>query len=256
MKENGHFGWIHHGKRPSKGPESSNVKSRPKYDRFGETIRYLTLEELQKLFDSIEDYRHKLMLRMIYELGCRVGEFVRFSSSTSTSTGAPSCFRLSTRKQVQQRTSHLPRGLMNEVISLLRAEGRVGKRDLFVRKPDTFLFHPPGRPNRHYSENRLRQIFRHYADKVGLGHEYGTDARGRSLINDLLLIGDPQISREIHHYKLPLSIVQKQVGHRSLRSTSVYLNPSEEAVAAAYSEAQAKSRAASPGLARGYDGNL
>ncbi|MCB0832680.1 MAG: site-specific integrase, partial [Bacteroidetes bacterium] len=70
------------GKNPSAGMavkkgKLSNVKSPPKYDRFGETIRYLTERELQQLFDSIEDYRHKLMLRMIYELGCRVGEFVR-----------------------------------------------------------------------------------------------------------------------------------------------------------------------------------
>jgi integrase len=61
------------GKRAPKAQESSNVKSRPRYDRFGETIRYLTVEELRKLFDSIQDYRRKLMLRMIYELGCRVG---------------------------------------------------------------------------------------------------------------------------------------------------------------------------------------
>ena len=60
-----------------KSPKSSNVKKSLKYERFGETIRYLTIDELQKLFDSIDNYRHKLMLRTIYELGCRVGEFVR-----------------------------------------------------------------------------------------------------------------------------------------------------------------------------------
>jgi len=53
------------------------VKPSQKYDRFGETIRYLTLPELQQFFDAIEIYRHKLMMQMVYELGCRVGEFVR-----------------------------------------------------------------------------------------------------------------------------------------------------------------------------------
>ena len=50
----------------------SNVKEPPKsarYDRFGETIRYLTVEELQQFFNVIEDYRHKLMMQMVYELG-------------------------------------------------------------------------------------------------------------------------------------------------------------------------------------------
>ena len=58
-------------------PESSNVKSSSKYERFGETIRYLTWEEWQRFLDSIDYYKRKLMMRVIYELGCRVGEFVR-----------------------------------------------------------------------------------------------------------------------------------------------------------------------------------
>ncbi|GMU84052.1 MAG: hypothetical protein AMXMBFR47_39220 [Planctomycetota bacterium] len=54
-----------------------SLSKTPQYERFGETIRYLTVEELQQFFDAVEDYRHKLMMRVIYELGCRVGEFVR-----------------------------------------------------------------------------------------------------------------------------------------------------------------------------------
>jgi hypothetical protein len=42
----------------------------------------------------------------------------------------------------------------------------------------------------------------------------------------------------IHLYKVPLPIVQKQVGHRSLRATSVYLSPSDELVSESYSEAR------------------
>jgi integrase len=245
------------GKRAPKAPESSNVKSKPKYDRFGETIRYLTLEELQKLFDSIQDYRHKLMLRMIYELGCRVGEFVRIQLKYLDFNRSVILFPAVNTKTGRQRTSHLPRGLMNEVVSVLRSEGRVGKRDLRVRKPESFLFYSPGRPNRHYSENRLRQIFRLYADNVGLSHEYGTDAKGRSLHRlTPHSLRHAHLMNYIHVHKLPLPIVQKQVGHRSLRSTSVYLNPSEEAVAAAYSEVQAKSRSAPEGLAPAYHRNL
>lgn len=36
---------------------------------------------------------------------------------------------------------------------------------------------------------------------------------------------------------LPLPIVQKQVGHKTLKATSVYLKPSDEAVAEAYEAA-------------------
>jgi site-specific recombinase XerD len=40
----------------------------------------------------------------------------------------------------------------------------------------------------------------------------------------------------IHVHKLPLPVVQKQVGHKTLKATSVYLNPSEETVAQAYEQ--------------------
>src|SRR3972149_5065237 len=61
-------------------PPASNVKSsrkRRRYDHFGEHIRYLSVEEWTQFLDAIVDYRHKLMMRTIYALGCRVGEFVR-----------------------------------------------------------------------------------------------------------------------------------------------------------------------------------
>jgi len=55
--------------------KSSNVKFFKRYERFGEVIRYLTVDELNQVFDSIDNYSHKLMFQVIYELvGCRVGK--------------------------------------------------------------------------------------------------------------------------------------------------------------------------------------
>ncbi|MCA9429926.1 MAG: site-specific integrase, partial [Candidatus Omnitrophica bacterium] len=139
------------------------------------------------------------------------------------------------------RTSHLPRGVMNEVTSLLRDEGRLGKRDFRVRNPDSFLFYPHWDPTFHYTENRLRQIFRLYAERSSLDHEYGRDKMGRRLHRlTIHSLRHSHIMHYIHVHKLPLPIVQKQVGHRSLRSTSVYLNPSDEAVGEAYRQAQSR----------------
>jgi len=52
--------------------QSSYRKSQvsKKYERFGEIIRYLSQDELTQLFDSIDNYKHKLMFEVIYELGC------------------------------------------------------------------------------------------------------------------------------------------------------------------------------------------
>lgn len=234
-------------------PKSSNVKSSEKYERFGETIRYLTVEELQKLFDSIDDYRHKLMLQIIYELGCRVGEFVRIRLRHLDFQRSVVIFPAENTKTGHRRSSALPRGLMNEVVSLLQTEGRLGKRDLVLRKPDSYLFHPSSRANGRYTENRLRQIFRQYAARSSLDQEYGQDCKGRSLHRTTIhSLRHSHIMHYIHIHKLPLPIVQRQVGHRSLKSTSMYLNPSDEALVEAYAHAQTRRRQAPPGLAADY----
>ncbi|MBK8270277.1 MAG: tyrosine-type recombinase/integrase [Planctomycetes bacterium] len=96
---------------------------RRRYERFGETIRYLTVEELQQFLDAIENYRHKLMMRVIYELGCRVGEFVRIQLKHLTLGRNTVYFPAENTKTKKRRVSALPPGLMNVIKSLLRQEG-------------------------------------------------------------------------------------------------------------------------------------
>ena len=228
--------------RDEKAPRrarSSNVKPWQKYDRFGETIRYLTYQELQQFFDSIDNYRHKLMMQMIYELGSRVGEFVRIKLKHLNFSRSTVLFPEENTKTKRRRYSFLPPGLMNEIRSMLKADGRMTKREGTILNPEAYLFHPASRRNSHFSENRLRQIFLRYARKAGLDREYGCDSRGRKL-HQLTIhsLRHSHLMHYIHIYKLPLPVVQKQVGHRSLKATSAYLNPSDELVAQAYSEAR------------------
>ena len=104
-----------------------------------------------------------------------------------------------------------------------------------MRKPGAYLFHPGRNWNRLYTENRIRQIFQHYINKAGLQQVYGKDASGRDL--KMFTIHSLRHSHIMHYVvdrKVPLPIVQKQVGHRSLKTTSVYLSPSTEKMAQAY----------------------
>jgi integrase/recombinase XerD len=221
---------------PPQVPKKSNVKSSREYDRFGETIRYLTIEELQKFFDCIEDYRHKLMMRVIYHLGCRVGEFVRIQLKHINFSRSNVYIPPENTKTGYRRTSHLPQGITNEIKSMLRREERMKKRSEELKDPEEFLFRP-SLDVLPYSENRIRQIFQRYAKKAGLEREYGEDSKGRKL-HQLTIhsLRHSHIMHHIHEHKLPLPIVQKQVGHRTLKATSVYLNPSDEAVREAYEE--------------------
>jgi integrase len=56
---------------------------------------------------------------MVYELGCRVGEFVRIQLKHLNFSRSTVFFPAENTKTRRKRTSHLPRGLMNEVISML-----------------------------------------------------------------------------------------------------------------------------------------
>ena len=227
--------------RVNQAPEAAtttNVKpSRkcPRYDHFGEHIRYLSVEEWTQFLDVIEDYRHKLMMRMIYELGCRVGEFTKIQLKHLSFARDTVYFPAENTKTRQRRVSHLPAGLMNEVKSLLRTQGRMAQRTDRVLRPNDFLFFPCSNPHQPYTPNRLRQLFSRYICLVGLDREYGRDRKGRAL-HELTIhsLRHSHIMHYVHVHKLPLPIVQKQVGHKSLKTTSVYLRPSDEHVGQAY----------------------
>jgi integrase len=239
MRQNNNFYRIR--KSPKKG-KSSNVKLLKKYHNFGETIRYLTINELKQLFDCIDNYHHKLMFQVIYELGCRVGEFVRIQIKHLNFSRSTVFFPAENTKTKYPRTSYLPKGLMNEIKSILKQKQIISKREGHVRKSTAYLFHPGKRWNQQYTENRIRQIFQYYAKQAKLQNVYGNDVAGRNL--KMFTVHSLRHSHVMHYtidYKLPLPIVQKQVGHRSLKTTSIYLKPSTEKIAEAYEKAASKS---------------
>ena len=223
--------------------KSSNVKFSKKYERFGEIIRYLTADELNQFFDSIDNYSHKLMFQVIYELGCRVGEFVRIQVKHLNFSRSTVHFPADNTKTKHPRTSYLPKGLMNEIKSMLKQKGIATKRAGRIRKPDAYLFHPGQRWNQPYTENRIRQIFQHYVNKARLQQVYGQDTLGRNL--KMFTVHSLRHSHAFHNVVdrgVPLPIVQKQLGHRNLKTTSVYLQPSTEKMAEAYRQARNKEK--------------
>ena len=221
------------------GQYAKRLSTPPKYERFGEIIRYLTADELQQFFDSIDNYTHKLMFQVIYELGCRVGEFVRIQIKHMHFSRSTVFFPAENTKTKHPRVSYLPRGQTNELKSMLRQRGLMNKRDEKVLKAEAYLFHPGRRWNTHYTENRIRQIFQHYINKTGLQQVYGKDTYGRSLrMFTVHSLRHSHIMRYVVDKGVPLPIVQKQVGHRSLKTTSIYLSPSTEKMAQAYGAAR------------------
>ena len=89
-----------------------------------------------------------------------------------------------------------------------------------------------------YTENRIRQIFHFYIEQAGLQRIYAEDSNGRKL--NMFTVHSLRHSHIMHYTvdrKVALPIIQKQVGHKSLKTTSVYLRPSTEKMAEAYEKA-------------------
>jgi len=218
-------------------------KPSQKYERFGEIIRYLTQDELSQLFDSIDNYTHKLMFEIIYELGCRVGEFVKIQVKHLNFNRSTIFLPAENTKTKHARISYLPKGLTNEIKSMLKQKGLMNKRGDEIKTPEAYLFHPGKRRNQPYTENRIRQIFQKYVTKAGLQQVYGKDTLGRSLkMFTVHSLRHSHVMSYVVDKGVPLPIVQKQIGHRSLKTTSVYLQPSTEKMAEAYNKVRNKEK--------------
>ncbi len=178
MKRMAEFGTKKREFEGAKRRSSSNVKSSGKYERFGDTIRYLTWEEWLRFLDSIDNYRHKLMLRMIYELGCRVGEFVRIQLEHIDFKRGRVFFPKENTKTGRRRVSRLPMGLVNELKSWLKQDRRMSIREERIARQREYIFSPWSDFKIPYTENRILQIFRRYAAKAGLQRAYGKDSMG------------------------------------------------------------------------------
>jgi integrase len=108
-----------------------------------------------------------------------------------------------------------------------------------VLKADAYVFHPGRRWNTPYTENRIRQIFQHYIHKAACSRSMARiGAADGSRCSRSTPCGTLISCTTWWTKGVPLPIVQKQVGHRSLKTTSVYLSASTEKMAQAYRSAR------------------
>jgi integrase len=182
------------------------------------------------------------MMRLIYELGCRVGEFVKIRLKHLDFHNNSVFFPGENTKTKRTRTSYISPSLMNDIKDYLKCRGRLTERDCLVDKPDSLLFRSNTRrrpKDKGMTENCVRLIFLKYIDKAGLQQTYGHDKRGRALyLYTIHSLRHSHIMHAKHIYGIKDSIVAKQVGHTSLQAMSAYDKPTEEMVKAAYAAAR------------------
>ena len=216
----------------------SNVNSKGKYSRFGQHLHYLTPEKLQRLWEAVDDSRDKLILKLIFELGCRVGEFARIQLKHLNFEDCAIFFPAENTKTDERRTSFIPKDLMNDLKDYLKRQGLVTKREERIKKPDAYLF--PGRNGRGYITTRaLQKMFQKYIEKAGLDEVYAEDSKGRQLHKYTIhSLRHSHVRYYTTYKKLDLASVQQQVGHKSLQTTQIYTRLTDEDVRKSYERAR------------------
>jgi len=169
---------------------------------FKDSIKYLKKEEWDKLKGSIDNYRDKLIITLLYSTGMRVGEFTKLEvqdidfperfirippENTKTRTG---------------RTVFVPQEVLNDMRAYLKLEKRKNGRlfDLTTR--------------------RIQQLLKKYSARAGVKATPHT-LRHSHIVHNLL-------------ERVPITAVQKQVGHKRLTTTQIYSDLAPEQVRAAY----------------------
>jgi len=208
-----------------------------KASKFGENLHYFTEENLQRLWDVIDNYEHKLMLRLIYESGCRVGEFVQIRLCHINFRENAIFFPAENTKTKDRRSSYVSQGLINELKDYLKRNGMMTKREEQIKDPNAFLLPSTQNPTGHETSRRWQHIFKQYVEKADLQEVYGHDSKGRPLYKYTI---HSLRHSHVRHYvqKTQLAAVQKQVGHKSLQTTEIYLRLTDEDVKKAYDKAR------------------
>ncbi len=169
---------------------------------FKDSIKYLKKDEWNKLKASIDNYRDKVIITLLYSTGMRVGEFTKLEvqdidfeerfirippENTKTRTG---------------RTIFVPWEVLNDLKAYLKLEKRKKGRifDLTTR--------------------RIQQLIKKYSARAGVQASPHT-LRHTHVVHSLL-------------DKVPITAVQGQVGHKRLSTTQIYSKLAPEEIRAAY----------------------
>ena len=169
---------------------------------FKDSIRYLKKEEWEKLRGNIDNYRDKLIITLLYSTGMRVGEFVKLRVEEIDFEERFIRIPGQNTKTKETRAIFVPREVLNDIRANLKLEKRKNGRifDLTTR--------------------RVQQLLKKYSARARVEATPHT-LRHTHIVHSLL-------------NKVPITAVQKQVGHRRLTTTQIYSDLAPEQVREAY----------------------
>ncbi|MBA7667425.1 Tyrosine recombinase XerC [subsurface metagenome] len=165
-------------------------------------IKYLKREEWEELRASIDNVRDKLIIGLLYATGMRVGELCLVRTEDIDFEEHFISIPWQNTKTKTARTVYVPQETLSDIKAYLK---------LTKRKGGVLI---------HLSKRRLQQLVKKYSDISGVKCSAHT-LRHSHIVHALL-------------DKVPITAVQKQVGHKLLTTTQVYSDLAPEQVREAY----------------------
>ena len=157
-------------------------------------IKYLSKEELERFFSSIESPRDKALFGLIYLYGLRVSE--------------ATLLRLDDLDFERKRLLiHRVKGGVGGERPLFRAIEMLLERYLKVRMKGDMLF--TGRQG-NLKKQRIQQLFKGYTRKAELDHRFTVHCLRHSIATHLLEAGEG------------IEFIKDHLGHRNIQNTMIY----------------------------------
>jgi site-specific recombinase XerD len=175
---------------------------RPKRER--RLPEVLSEEEVRRIFDSVENLKHKTILMLTYSAGLRVGEVVRLRLSDLDEE----------RKLIHL---HKAKGAKDRYTVLSPAFLSILAEYLQEYRPKEFLFEGHDR-RRHYSERSVQHIFERAVAKAGIAKKVSVHTLRHSFATHLLEAGTD------------LRYIQELLGHSSSKTTEIYTHVSKRSI--------------------------
>jgi len=193
--------------------------------QFKDNIKYLKKEEYRKLKEVIDNYRDKIIISFLYSSGCRVSEICKMKIEDIDFEEGYIRIPAINTKTNDCRVIRIGLEVLNDIKGYLKIERRK-KGPLFASKKGMGI-----------TDRRIRQIVYYYAEKAGIQEIYAHDVDGNPLYSVT-----PHTLRHTHVVhalmnKIPITAVQKQVGHKNLSTTQIYCDLAPEQVKDAYNMA-------------------
>jgi integrase/recombinase XerC/integrase/recombinase XerD len=174
--------------------------------------KLISIDDFRKLVDKVESERDRIAIRLLFATGCRVEELVTTKIEDVDTVKGEIHIHAGRTKTHQYRDVIIPEPMISDLERWAKSlpEGSV------------WLF--PGRdPSKHISQRWIRMVIDKAARRAGVQRAYATSKAGKTLN-----IVTPHTLRHLHAVHaldsgIPLNDLQQQLGHQSVRTTSIYL---------------------------------